>query len=238
MNKAVKLLIFIVIIPFIAQAQSTKRQMAGLSIGPSFTLSAFAKKDISDSTSGFAKTGISINFNYAFRVSHNFGLQILVNYSGNALNTSAYADELMKVHPEYGVSVESSKNWSSGGIFGGPYLRFPIGDLFSFDVRGLIGFFGSYSPQATIYTNHLTKPDDKGTYYRESSRSTGFGYLLGAGVKYRLSHYYLTAFADYVGADLNFKDASGWNWDDEPYTTTFSQKINYLALTFGVAYIL
>ncbi|MFA5419038.1 MAG: hypothetical protein WC341_11325, partial [Bacteroidales bacterium] len=91
MNKAIKLLIIIVVVPFIAQAQSTKRQMAGLSIGPSFALSAFAKKDISDSTSGFAKTGISINFNYAYRVSHNFGLQVLVNYSGNGLNTSAYA---------------------------------------------------------------------------------------------------------------------------------------------------
>jgi len=238
MDKALKLLILLVILPFITLAQSSKRQYVGLSIGPSIPLSDFARKDLNDSTSGFAKTGVALNFTYAYRFSHNFGMQLVVNYSGNKLDNIAYADGLMKAHPGYGVTVESTQNWSSAGAFGGPYFRFPIGDAFSIDVRGLIGYFGCNSPKATIYTTNINNPSDKGTYYRESSRSTGFGYLLGAGFKYRYSHYYLTAFADYIGSELYFNEVTGWNWDNEPYTTSFAQKINYLSLTLGLAYIL
>ena len=238
MNKLTKLLIILMIMPFALLAQSTKRQFVGLSVGPSFPLSDFAKTDLSDSTSGFAKTGVAFNFTYSYRFSHNFGMQFVANYCSNKLDNSTYANELMKVHPAYSVTVQSSQNWSTGGFFGGPYFRFPIGDVISFDVRGLLGLVVCNSPKATIYATKIDDQNVKADYYRETSRASGFGYMMGAGVKYRLSHYYLTAFVDYVGSELNFKDASGWGWDDEPYKTTFSQKINYLSLTFGVAYIL
>jgi hypothetical protein len=218
-------------------AQSSKKQYMGLSIGPSFPLSDFAKSDINDSTSGFAKTGVALDFTYAYRVSHNFGIQFVVNYSGNKLDNQKYEQELHKANPDFAVQVESNQNWSSGGLFGGPYLRFPIGD-FSVDIRGLIGYYGSYSPQATIYATKIDNASQKSTYTRQSSRDFGFGYLLGAGLKYRVSNYYVTVFADYIGADLNFDNAVGLDWNQEPYTTSFSQKINYLSVSVGLAYIL
>lgn len=235
-----KIAIVFALLSFLLQglwAQSSKKQYMGLSIGPSIPLSDFAKTDLNDSTSGFAKTGVAFNFAYAYRISHNFGLQFVVNYSGNKLDNITYENELMKANPDYNVRVESNQNWSSGGLFGGPYLRFPIGD-FSVDVRGLIGYYGSYAPQATIYATKKETPNDKSTYYRETSRSYGFGYLLGAGMKYRLSDYYITLFADYVGSDLNFDRSVGLDWNDEPYTSSFNQKINYLSISIGLAYIL
>lgn len=233
-----KIIIVLLFVSQISFGQSTNRQFLGLSIGPSFPLDDFSKAVLDDSTSGFAKTGVALAFNYAFRVTHNFGVQLIINYSGNGLDNIKYKNELEAAHDGYGVSVESTKNWSSGGLFLGPYLRFPIGDKLSWDVRGLIGFFGSYSPKATI----RAKKDEQGaeleTYYIESSRATNFGYTLGTGFKYKIGSYYVLLFGDYVSSSLKFKDVSGWDWDGEPYTTSFNQKINYFSVTAGVGYIL
>lgn len=233
-----KIIIALLFISQISFGQSTNRQYIGLSIGPSIPLDDFRKTVLDDSTSGFAKTGVALAFNYAFRVTHNFGLQLLINYSGNSLDNVKYKNELEAAHPDYGVSVESTKNWSSGGLFVGPYLRFPLSEKLSWDVRGLVGFFGSYSPKATIRVKKDEPNAELETYYIESSRATSFAYTLGTGLKYRLGSYYILLFGDYVSSKLKFKDASGWDWDGEPYTTSFNQKIDYFSITAGVGYIL
>ncbi|MAE07917.1 MAG: hypothetical protein CL661_04060 [Bacteroidetes bacterium] len=234
-----KLIIVLLFIAQISFGQSVNRQFIGLSIGPSFPLDDFSKAVLDDSTSGFAKTGVALVFNYAYRVTHNFGFQLIINYSGNSLDNNKYKSELEAAHPDYGVSVESTKNWSSGGLFVGPYLRFPITEKLSWDVRGLVGFFGSYSPKATIRRIKKDDPNAKlEPYYIESSRASNFGYTFGTGLKYRIGSYYALLFGDYVTSNLKFKDVSGWDWDSEPYTTSFNQKINYFTVTAGVGYIL
>ncbi len=233
-----KLIILLLFVSQLVYGQGVSRQYVGLSIGPSIPLSDFSKSLLNDSTSGFAKTGLALSFNYAYRLSHNFGIQLLINYSSNAINNSKYKNQLETAHPNYGVSIESTKNWSSGGIFLGPYLRFPITRALSLDVRALGGYFGSYSPNVTIRTTNLNDLNDKGEYYIVSSRASNFGYLLGGGFKYRLGSYYILLNGDYINSTLKFKDASGWDWDGEPYSTTFNQKINYFTVTGGVGYIL
>lgn len=172
-----KLIIALLFISHLSFGQGVNRQFMGLSIGPSFPLDDFKKAVLADSTSGFAKTGIALVFNYSYRFTHNFGMQLIVNYSSNALDNIRYRDELEAAHPEYGVSVESTKNWSSGGLFLGPYLRFPITENLSWDVRALAGYFGSYSPNATIRTTKKDDLNDKAEYYIVSSRASNFGYI-------------------------------------------------------------
>ncbi|NQU32755.1 MAG: hypothetical protein HQ521_05930 [Bacteroidetes bacterium] len=233
-----KIIIGLIFLSQFTFGQTNGRQFVGLSIGPSFPLSDFSKSKLIDSTSGFAKTGIAMSFNYAYRVSHNFGIQLIINYSSNSLNSSKYKNELESAHPNYGVSVESTKSWSSGGLFLGPYLRFPVFENFSWDIRALAGYFGSYSPNATIRTTNKNDLNDKGEYYLVSSRASNFGYILGTGFKYKVGSYYVLLFGDYIQSTLKFKDATGWDWDGEPYHTTFNQRINYFAITGGVGYIL
>ncbi len=189
-------------------------------------------------TSGFAKMGVALSFNYSYRLTHNFGLQLIINYSGNAMDNTSYKDQLELAHPEYGVSVESTKNWSSGGLFLGPYLRFPITDKLMWDLRALGGYFGSYSPNVTIRTTKKDDLDVKPEYYIVSSRASNFGYMLGTGLKYQVGSYYVLLFGDYVSSTLKFNDSSGWDWDGVPYTTSFSQKITYFTITGGIGYIL
>ncbi len=235
MKKLIILLLFITQLSF---GQSVNRQFVGLSIGPSFPLNDFSKVLLTDSTSGFAKTGMAVSFNYSYRLTRNFGLHVIINYSGNSLDNIRIKDELEAAHPEYGVSVESKSNWSSGGIFAGPYLRFLISETLSWDIRALAGYFGSYTPNATIRTTKKDDLNDKTENHIVSSRASNLAYTLSTGLKYRIESYYILISGDYVSSSLQFKDLSGWDWNDEPYTTTFNQKINYFSITGGVGYIL
>jgi hypothetical protein len=233
-----KLVIVFLFISQLSFSQSVNRQYVGLSIGASLPMSDFKKAVLSDSTSGFAKTGIALSFDYAYRFTHNFGMQLIINYSGNSLNDGSYKDQLEAVNPDYGISVESTDNWTSGGLFLGPYLTFPLTSKLSLDVRALAGYFGSYSPRVLIRTTKIEEPSVKGESYIERARANGFGYLLGTGFKYRVKSYYVLLFGDYVSSNLEFKDAVGWDLDHKPYSTSFSQKISYMSITIGVGYIL
>lgn len=233
-----KLIILFLFLSQLLFGQSINRQSVGLSAGPSFPVSDFGKVALNDSTSGFAKTGVAITFNYSYRIAHNFGFMLILNYSGNGLDNTRLKNELEAANPEYGVSVESTQYWSSGGIFLGPYLRFPVSERLAWDIRALGGYFGSYSPNVLIRT---TKKDDlnvKGEYAIESSRASNFGYALGTGLKYSMGSYYILLYTDYVISTMKFKDVVGWDWNSEPYTASFNQKISYLSVTLGVAYIL
>ena len=232
-----KLIIALLFISQFSFAQSN-RQFLGLSIGPSFALGDFKKSVLDDSTSGYAKTGVAISFNYVYRFAHNFGMQLIINYSSNSMDNMKYKNQLENAHPGYGVSVESTENWSSGGFFLGPYLRFPITTKLTWDIRALGGYFGSYSPKMIIRTTKIDEPTTKGEYYIERSRANNFGYMVGTGVKYRVNSYYVLLFGDYFSSQLKFENATGWDWDDEPYNTSFTKSINYFTITFGVGYIL
>ncbi|MFK5855052.1 MAG: outer membrane beta-barrel protein [Bacteroidota bacterium] len=233
-----KILIAILFISQFSFGQSVNRQYIGLSVGPSFPLGDFKKAVLADSTSGFAKTGIALSFDYAYRFTHNFGMMIVINYSGNSIDNISYKDQLEDAHPGYGVSVESTYNWSSGGIFLGPYLRFPLTSKLSWDIRALGGYFNSYSPRVLIRTTKIDDPNVKGEYYIERSRANNFGYMLGTGFKYKVNSYYVLLFGDYVSSSLDFKNATGWDWDGKPFLDSFSQKVDYITLTIGVGYIL
>ena len=234
-----KLVVLLILISQIVIGQGINRQNVGLSIGASMPLSDFRKDILNDSTSGFAKTGVALSFNYMYRLTHNFGMQLIINYSSNAMDNIKYRNALEAEHPDYGVSVASTKNWTSGGLYLGPYLRLPIGDKLSWDLRALFGFMGAYSPSITIRTTNKENPNEKGEYYIVSSRANNFSYSIGTGFKYRIrSNYYLLLFGDYVKSSMDFKDSSGWDWDSEPYVKPFSREINYITITAGVSYIL
>ncbi|MCF6172019.1 MAG: porin family protein [Bacteroidales bacterium] len=217
-------------------AQNTRNQI-GLAIGPSFPLSDFARSDISDSTSGWAKTGVAIQISYAYRIAHNFGIAAVGLYSSNKLNTEKYKNELESLHPDYGVSIETLRNWSSGGMLLGPYLHFPLSDAISWDIRALFGFYGGYSPHFIIRTTQKTT-GEKAEYLRQSDKAFSYGYSLGTGFTFSLSNYYLLVFADYTGSPVRFNNVIGWDWEGEPYTTSFKQEISYVSLTFGIGFTL
>lgn len=230
------LLILLAVFSQLFYAQSYERNYIGLAIGPSFAMSTFDNTNLSDSTSGFAKTGVGLVFNYSYRITHNFGVTAIINYSSNAFNDMVYADSLEQAHPDYNVSVLSDQNWSGGGILAGAFLSFPFSKNFSWDVRAAFGFYGFYSPRTTINTNLKEDPKIKAEYFRQRASAFSYAYSVGTGFKYALSRYYILLFVDYFNSPLQFDNASGWDWDDQPYTTKFKQDVSTLEATVGLGY--
>lgn len=226
--------LLLLLLPPCLHAQNT-RQYIALAVGPSFPLSDFVKAELYDSTSGWAKTGVALHVDYAYRLTHNFGITAIVSYSGNNFDISAYKSALETAHPDTMFSVESKLNWRSGGILIGPYLRFPLSENLSWDIRGLVGLFGSYSPSLTIRATTIDG-EKLPEYLRQSANSLGFGWQVGTGFKARVNKYYVLLFADYVSSHLAFNNASGWDWENKPYQTSFNQHINYLSVTLGLGY--
>lgn len=225
-----KLLIILLFISIITLAQSTNRQYIGLSIGPSFPTSDYVKTDLNDSTSGWAKTGVAINVNYAYRLTHNFGLYVQGTFSSNKFDNIAYKNALDVTHPDTTFSVESTRNWSGGGLLIGPYIRLPLSDNFSWDIRGSFGFYNSYSPKITIRTS------TGDIISRESASAFSYAYSFGSGFKFRMAKYYILLFADYINSPLKFKNAAGWDINAEYYTTQFDQRVSYVYVTIGIGY--
>lgn len=217
-------------------AQSGKRQFIGVSAGISIPTGDFAQANIDDSTCGFARSGVNIQMTYGYRFTHNLGLQAQITYNSNAFDYIKYENGLMEQYPDYQVSVESRTNWSSGGILIGPYLRLPLTEQLSWDVRALFGLYGAYSPDIIIHTSKGAL--EKNDYYRNPGKGFSFGYSLGSGFKYQFSKYYLLLYADYVASPISIDNASGWDWNDQPYSTTFKQEINYISVSLGFAYLL
>jgi len=234
-------LLSIIILSVLASFGQTERQYISLAVGPSFTLDDFGRTDISDSTSGWAKTGVALEFTYAYRITHNFGIQLQVNYSGNKFDNFAYRDALDAAYsldpnsPDTAFVVESASNWSSGGMLFGPYLRFPLSESLSWDIRATAGFYGASSPDITIKAN-TTSGGKLEDYFHNGGKGYAFAYSVGTGFKYALSKYYLMLFANYYKTSVQIKDVSGWDWNTEPYETSFKQDIGYISLTFGVGY--
>ena len=173
---------------------------------------------------------------YAYRITHNFGVQAMITYSGNRMDNIKYKDELERLHPDYAVSVESTRNWSGGGIMVGPYLRLPLTENLSWDIRAQFGFYGASTPQATIRTTLREDESQKGEYYRTSGNAFSYCYSFGTGFKYKFSKYYLLLFGDYLYSPLTFNNISGWDWDGDPYTASNQQNISYIYVTIGLGY--
>lgn len=232
MKKTLSYLI-VFLIPFFLFSQ---KSYVGLSIGPSFPLNDFKKTDLSDSTSGWAKTGVMLEFTYAYRITHNFGVTGVISYSSNKFNTTSYKSALELQHPDTAFSIISETNWGSGGIMIGPYLTFPFTSKLTWDVRGLFGLYGSYSPRVAINPTTEDGQNDLGTFTRQRANAYSYAFMVGTGFKYELANYYILLFADYTTSQLTFNNGSGWDFDDQPFATTFKQDISYLSVTIGVGY--
>lgn len=236
MKLGISILTMCVIGMQLLHAQSGKRQFIGVSAGISIPTGDFARADIDDSTSGFARSGVNIQMTYGYRLTHNFGLQAQITYNSNAFDYTKYENGLMEQYPDFQVRVESRTNWSSGGILIGPYLRLPLTEQLSWDVRAIAGLYGAYSPDIIIYTSKSALEKDE--YYRSPGKGFSFGYSFGTGFKYQFSKYYLLLYADYVASPMSIDNASGWDWNDQPYSKTFKQEINYISVSLGFAYLL
>ena len=88
-----KNIIFLLLL-FSSNLLFAQKQYVALAIGPSFPSGKYSETNLSDSTSGFAKTGIAVEFTYAYNFTHYFGLQAIINYGSNPFDFKSYQNQL------------------------------------------------------------------------------------------------------------------------------------------------
>lgn len=223
-------------------AQSN-RQYISLSAGAAFPMNDFAKAQLTDTASGFAKTGINIKLLYSYKVTHNFGIQTHFIFNSNNIDLQSIRNEAIELIPDYSFSIESSQAWSTGGVYVSPFLRFPITEKLTWEIKGDIGITGAYSPQFTIRGSKIDT-QEKTEYFRNSDKAFGLGLGGGTSILYQLSKYKICLNFDYLYSDLKFKEISGWGWtspsdpDGTPYNTSANRNITVASVSIGLAYSL
>ncbi|NOY49943.1 MAG: outer membrane beta-barrel protein [Chlorobi bacterium] len=238
-----KILIIIFVLSNFSIIAQTSRQYVGISVGPSFPLGDFSKSDLSDSTSGFAKTGINLKVIYSYKLSHNFGLQLHFVFNANNIDNEALKNEAAASKSDYSFSVESNRPWNSGGIYLSPFLRLPISERFTWEIKGNIGLSSAHSPQFIVRGTN-TESSEKTEYFREVAKAFGLGFGTGTSFMYKLNKYVLTLDLDYYYSNIHFKEITGWGWTSEdnpsgtPYNYAADRKISSAAISIGLAYFL
>jgi hypothetical protein len=236
-----KLLVIIYLLSSFSIIAQTSRQYVGISVGPSFPLNDFSKSDLGDTTSGFAKTGVNLKVIYSYKLSHNFGLQAHFIFNSNNLDNEALKNEANSNMGDYSFSVESTRPWNSGGIYIAPFLRLPVSDRFTWEIKANIGLSSAYSPQFFIRGTNI-ESSEKTEYYREAAKAFGLGLGAGSSFMYMLKKYVISLNFDYYYSNIHFKEVSGWGWTSEdnpkgtPYNISIDQKINSIAVSIGLAY--
>ena len=180
-----------------------------------------------------AKTGAIFDISFAYKLGGgNFGITALLRGQANPTDAQIVADELSNQVAGVHWTVESA-NWSIGGLMVGGFGSFPISEKASFDLRAMIGFLSSTSPEITITG---TEPGFTAWGKQGSSTATSFSYLFGAGFKFDIgSKIYLLTNLDYLGSNPEFLRIELTASDGSRETGTWKQSLGTINLGVGIA---
>ena len=224
-KKFLILCILLLAIINIYSQNNAEREYFSFTVGPSFPLGGYAKKDFKNVASGFAKTGGNVNISYYRLMGKKTGITATLLGQINPLNASAIAQAFDQspfnsfsfgsqpgqpvpsngtIYPNWHVDNSS---WKIAALMFGGYGEFNSGNgsKISFFTRALIGALYASSP--SLKASSIT--DTAAAYLTQSSGSAvGFSFLLGAGIKYKLtSRISLLSGIEYLGTTkLTFKN--------------------------------
>jgi hypothetical protein len=178
------------------------RGYLGISVGPSFPVGNYGRKNLDNSASGFAKTGETVAISYAKLTGKHFGFAGILVGQLNPLDTKAMENSFSQMRIPLGIWSSSTtnpppgpyttypnwkiekKSWLAASLLAGGYGEFSSGDNFSFTVKAMAGVVYASSPAIT--GSSIT--DTAQAYYKQSSKSAlGMSYLTSGGIKYNLS---------------------------------------------------
>jgi len=187
-----------------AQAQQHKSHLE-IAIGPSFPVRHFAQDNINSSSSGFAKTGQSVNISYSRLLGKRLGVAASLRGQRNPLNIHSMEEEFSKFEIPQGLWTVSNpgqplpplptttypnwkfdkQSWLLGSLLLGAYGEFPTSnEKTSFIAKALIGAIYADVPGAEgrSITDTATA-----SFVQTKTDSFGFTYSVDAGLKFDIA---------------------------------------------------
>jgi hypothetical protein len=213
--------------PASAPVSENPRGYIGISIGPSFPFSDFASKDFDNEQAGFAKNGFNGNISGAYRLGKRFGLAGMLFGTKNAFNESAFSAIV-----NY-LDIQST-TWQSNGFMVGGYYSAGSSKT-TFEMRLLIGYSNAKLPE--IIANGYDQSGYPAQVKQESVEAGNLCSDLGFGLKTRLSQKMsFIGSLDFYSSEPEFANVRTYINNDLFSTDTFSEPINVINITIGVAF--
>lgn len=252
MKRFILFAITVLIFQRVGLAQSSddyaQKFAVGFNYGYSYPVGSFAIADQSkypmskltmqdtNRLGGYAKYGFHYEFYASYRFSTHFG--IMVSFSGNDIgyNQNTLNAQYDNYFPPGTVGVSTGDNYYILQYLIGPTVIYPIHNHLSFEGRVLAGYTSTNYPTLAFYGSQETT-------VLSFPQGSGFGYNIGAGIKYAMDdglfgvHLNIT----YAGSNVNFSnytiaffDTSNNYLGSSTYNDAKSLSVGLLQVTFGV----
>lgn len=184
-------------------AQGPAQQLK-LMAGPSFPVGAFAKTDLYDGTSGFAKTGIAATLIYSYPLNKNWSVLLSAAAQQNPLNTTAFEKDFASTGIRTGIYTGTGTgNPPPGGYTVYPNWHFEGKSWFTGSLHlgiqlepGKNSTKGWFTLAGGLGASYVILPYIKGTSFTDTATAqieetkksaVGFSYHTAAGFNYPLS---------------------------------------------------
>ncbi len=203
----------------------TKKFNIGLSTGFAFPVSFFKSTDYNHfQDPGFAKTGFNINLEGSYHLTKSVGIASKVMFSNFGVDEGA-----AKRYLPISVTPSSTDHWQYWGILAGPMGTIDLGDNFSMDIKGLVGFSRANAPVLKF-----SLEDISGINLATADKwSDAFAWQVGTDFRYRFAN----NFNVFTNIDYSYMKPR-WNFDistgGSKTSTIIHQRMSVVDVNLGV----
>lgn len=149
------------------------------SIGTSkLPISSFTRQD-TNALSGYAKQGIHYGGFIAFEFTRRIGITLSIEGDENDFDLNAFNSQYFNYFPPGTASAFTAEPYYITEFFLGPHVNFPISQYCSIQCSAMAGIIS--------VTNPSLEYNGRDTVIAEYSQGTGYGYRIGANIKYEVT---------------------------------------------------
>lgn len=232
-------LLFSCQVQYLFAQYESRKAYAGFSIGPSLASGDFASNLITKETSGFARDGVMLNLNFAYRIASNFGVTAMILVQVNPFDDQALLDGLVKNYnhpgnPQVYTAVDADA-WGLSGINAGGFASIPLGSngKMILEPRAMVSLLTAISPRIKISAR---SGNASGYVEQQTGAGAAFGFSIGGGFRFNLSdRTALLLNADYLKTKPKFIDVEYRYSDGTVDYDSFEQKIEAVNIGIGFA---
>ena len=232
---------------FVFQLRGQDESFVALNVGGAIPQGDFAKNDSVTGGLGYATSGFMFGFDGAYFPDDYLGIGGTITFVNSNIDEAKYKSDLFKqIHERYpdleipdSITINYNLgSWRYINIMVGPQGTVRAGN-FNIDLRALGGVSFVFQPQSLFQVY-----DDEGGSLFSRTRSdkakAGFGYTLGAGIRYEFENNYIIRFAvDYTGTKVSYEtidEITNDNGDIETSTKRTDYSLSNIQIGIGVAY--
>lgn len=237
----------------IAQNNSGEKKFSfGYSYGESFPESTLGKNDQSklplskfsrqDTTklNGYAKKGVHYDLYMTYRLIRHFSIMVTVYGDQNDYDINTLNAQYIQYYSPNTVAVTTGDTYYIMQYLIGPYINIPVAGDFSFEIKALAGLTSANYPSLT----YIGSSEDALYSFPKSS---GFGYNIGGGIKYRavkagylglslhINVNYAVANLNYPTYSITYFTPGNVYISSSTYNVAKSMPLNIVQVTFGIS---